>query len=559
MAISLDEINAELGSLTNRIGPSLKVAGDKLNDTGGRMRAALESTIKELEQEEGGMKGLTQEVDNAVENLEVTTAPIIGKMTEAMKEFVDAPELEPNFTKASEVNNIISTIDTTSVVSAAQPALDTAAEMLEDIFGSIDAKATSESLKQVLGKSEEEAKKALEKLTTEDFKDEIDEITEKVKSGDLQEETKAELEGFKNRLTKALGGTDSGNLMKDIIENKTGALKNSMADLSTVIDNNFASQLKDQLFAGDITKALNSATGKLTVDQGLIDKFTETGILLDKSSPDALKNSIKRLENIEGGLDDTLQASVTKLKTSLAKVENTIQNTSTNVSKTVQQTDPTVGLTSKTPTRPSDFVPGTFPILNSHEELVKYFQTCAREVTTVIWHWTGNYNDQYHIGAREIDNIHKVFGFDGIGYHFVIKRDGTIQVGRNINRTGAHAKGFNKNSIGVAFVAGYNCPSTTEHPIARKYLSAKSITQAQYDSMDLFLKAGYQKWPGLESWGHADLPNNNGKVDPGFNVAAYTLNKFGQRNYSDPQRDGKTLSTSELLAFAEEARAKIIT
>jgi hypothetical protein len=93
MAISLDEINAELGSLTNRIGPSLKVAGDKLNDTGGRMRAALESTIKELEQEEGGMKGLTQEVDNAVENLEVTTAPIIGKMTEAMKEFVDAPEL----------------------------------------------------------------------------------------------------------------------------------------------------------------------------------------------------------------------------------------------------------------------------------------------------------------------------------------------------------------------------------------------------------------------------------------------------------------------------------
>lgn len=43
-------------------------------------------------------------------------------------------------------------------------------------------------------------------------------------------------------------------------------------------------------------------------------------------------------------------------------------------------------------------------------------------------------------------------GFDDIGYHFVILKDGTVQDGRSIEKVGAHCEGHNATSIGVCLV-----------------------------------------------------------------------------------------------------------
>lgn len=40
-------------------------------------------------------------------------------------------------------------------------------------------------------------------------------------------------------------------------------------------------------------------------------------------------------------------------------------------------------------------------------------------------------------------------GWSDIGYHYVITKDGEVHSGRPIERAGAHAKGFNKSSIGI--------------------------------------------------------------------------------------------------------------
>ena len=40
------------------------------------------------------------------------------------------------------------------------------------------------------------------------------------------------------------------------------------------------------------------------------------------------------------------------------------------------------------------------------------------------------------------------------GYHYLIKRDGTLQIGRDEDVTGAHAVQVNGTSIGVALVGG---------------------------------------------------------------------------------------------------------
>lgn len=67
--------------------------------------------------------------------------------------------------------------------------------------------------------------------------------------------------------------------------------------------------------------------------------------------------------------------------------------------------------------------------------------------------------------ANLIDQWHRERGWSGCGYHFVITNgvlksgekylpfnDGLIQVGRDINKTGAHCKGHNTGSIGICLI-----------------------------------------------------------------------------------------------------------
>jgi len=45
-------------------------------------------------------------------------------------------------------------------------------------------------------------------------------------------------------------------------------------------------------------------------------------------------------------------------------------------------------------------------------------------------------------------------GWSDVGYHYVIKLDGTIQEGRPLSKTGAHCKGHNKGTVGICYIGG---------------------------------------------------------------------------------------------------------
>jgi N-acetyl-anhydromuramyl-L-alanine amidase AmpD len=47
-------------------------------------------------------------------------------------------------------------------------------------------------------------------------------------------------------------------------------------------------------------------------------------------------------------------------------------------------------------------------------------------------------------------------GWSDVGYHFVILGDGTIQEGRDINKTGAHCRACNKTSVGICVTGNTN-------------------------------------------------------------------------------------------------------
>ena len=58
------------------------------------------------------------------------------------------------------------------------------------------------------------------------------------------------------------------------------------------------------------------------------------------------------------------------------------------------------------------------------------------------------------IGFEEVNRWHRERGFLSCGYHFIIRRNGVIEDGRTTDAVGAHCRGKNHNSIGIAMVGG---------------------------------------------------------------------------------------------------------
>ena len=60
-----------------------------------------------------------------------------------------------------------------------------------------------------------------------------------------------------------------------------------------------------------------------------------------------------------------------------------------------------------------------------------------------------------HCSAVQVHSWHKARGWVGIGYHFFITKDGDIYRGRPIDCIGAHAGGYNLDSIGICFEGNF--------------------------------------------------------------------------------------------------------
>lgn len=126
------------------------------------------------------------------------------------------------------------------------------------------------------------------------------------------------------------------------------------------------------------------------------------------------------------------------------------------------------------------------------------------------------------IGAADITRWHKQRGFDTIGYHYVIRRNGTRETGRPENTVGAHVRGHNVNSIGVCLAGGVNAAGKPDN----------NFTPAQFTTLETLLKELRERYPRTRICGHRDLsPDKNGdgritpdefiKACPSFDVAQW--------------------------------------
>lgn len=168
-----------------------------------------------------------------------------------------------------------------------------------------------------------------------------------------------------------------------------------------------------------------------------------------------------------------------------------------------------------------------FPYVSSVEELQAEIQFISREIDKVIVHWTETHTNK-NIGSEEINAYHVEAGLDGIGYHYVIRRDGSLQRGRPVNIQGEHASplSFDEKSLGIVFVGGINVPTGT--PNSENFFSAQSLTRAQLNTFDHFCRAMYRVYPGISILGHNDIDDTGENIDPGFDVPDYVKTRFGK-------------------------------
>lgn len=141
---------------------------------------------------------------------------------------------------------------------------------------------------------------------------------------------------------------------------------------------------------------------------------------------------------------------------------------------------------------------------------IKFKPLIPERVAFLVVHCSATRPSQ-DFDVNDIRRMHLQRGFFDVGYHFVIKRDGTVQEGRPLDRQGAHAAHFNHLSVGVCMIGG-----VTEHDVN---VAEDNFTPAQFESLKKVLADLRTKFPHAETLGHRDLPHVH-KACPSFDVRA---------------------------------------
>lgn len=110
--------------------------------------------------------------------------------------------------------------------------------------------------------------------------------------------------------------------------------------------------------------------------------------------------------------------------------------------------------------------------------------------------------------AEQLLRDHKTRGFRTVGYHFYIRRDGSVTQHRHLLEVGAHCRPWNRCSIGICYESGLDANG---HP-------ADTRTAEQTAQLVRLLKRMVRLFPGVRIRGHRDMPGSIPKACPCFDA-----------------------------------------
>lgn len=138
-----------------------------------------------------------------------------------------------------------------------------------------------------------------------------------------------------------------------------------------------------------------------------------------------------------------------------------------------------------------------------------------RQIDEVILHCTAT-PWQREVDIEEIRRWHTQGNkWADVGYHYLIQHDGCLQVGRQLEVAGAHTKGHNSHSVGVAYAGG----------IKEDGSPGDTMTPEQEETFEhLFFALQLVLGKPLLLSGHNDY--NEHKSCPGFKVSEKWANSL---------------------------------
>lgn len=174
------------------------------------------------------------------------------------------------------------------------------------------------------------------------------------------------------------------------------------------------------------------------------------------------------------------------------------------------------------------------------------------------WKWNGGLSTRastqyialHHAAAKkcsanDVDAWHKGNGWIGIGYHFFVRKDGTIYRGRPLWALGAHVSGKNNVAIGICAEGDYS--------------KEKAMPQAQKlalaELLDYLISYHY---PQAKIVGHGEI---GASACPGANYPLYELKNYKKILAAPeaPEEEEEEMTKADVIAIIkeyEESKAK---
>jgi len=123
---------------------------------------------------------------------------------------------------------------------------------------------------------------------------------------------------------------------------------------------------------------------------------------------------------------------------------------------------------------------------------VKYASK-RKSTSKIIIHHVGNLTRD--VSADEINKWHIDKDYGGIGYHFVIRKNGAIERGRDESLIGAHCFNQNHDTIGICVVGDFDIQP--------------EVPQAQLYSLKELVNMLRKKYPIKGVYGHRDFKSTS--------------------------------------------------
>ena len=126
-------------------------------------------------------------------------------------------------------------------------------------------------------------------------------------------------------------------------------------------------------------------------------------------------------------------------------------------------------------------------------------------VSYLIIHCSATREDRDYT-PEQLKHDHLQRGFIDVGYHYYIRKDGSVTQHRRLNEVGAHCRPFNRCSIGICYEGGLDASGKPKD----------TRTLKQRASLIGLLRDLHRQFPKALICGHCEMPGATPKACPCF-------------------------------------------